>query len=86
MNMMLLGIVSLLAAVVLMIMGHMWALVLFLVGFGLMAVHWARLFRGAGYRDEGAFFNGMNGQGRQQSEVSKDPNAPRNYEDRPGNT
>lgn len=85
MNMMILGIISLLAAVVLMIMGQMWALALFLVGFGLMVAHWAKLFKGAGYREAGAFFNGVNGQGRQQSEVSKDPTIPQNYEDRPGN-
>lgn len=85
MNMMILGMISLLAAVILMILGQMWALVLFLVGFGLMVARWARMFRGAGYRAEVGTLNGLNGQGRQQSEVSRDPNAPRNYEDRPGN-
>ena len=70
--MMILGVLMLLAAVVLMIMGHMWALVLFLVGFGLIAARAAKMFRGAGYRTEGMTFdNGINGQGRQQSEVSK---------------
>lgn len=86
MNMMVLGIISLLAAVVLMILGQMWALVLFLVGFGLMVAHWARMFRGAGYQAEVGTFNGVNGQGRQQSEVYKDPAIPQNYEDRPGST
>lgn len=85
MNMMLWGILSLLAGVVLMIMGHMWALLLFLAGFALIVAHWAQLFKGAGYRAEGGFYNGLNGQGRQQSEVSKDPNAPRHYEDQPKN-
>ena len=71
MNMMVLGILSLVAGVVLMILGQMWALLLLLLGFGLIVAHWAKLFKGAGYRAEGAFFNGLQGQGRQQSEVSK---------------
>lgn len=81
MNMMVLGIICLFAGVVLMILGQLWALVLFLMGFGLMAAHWAKMFQGAGYRAEGAFYNGPDGHGRQQSEVSKDPSIPREYED-----
>ena len=70
--MMILGIISLLAAVVLMILGQMWALVLFLVGFALLAWEAAKMFKGAGYETEGMTFeNGVNGKGRQQSEVSK---------------
>ena len=70
--MMILGILVLLAAVVLMILGQMWALVLFLVGFGLLAWASATMFKGAGYETEGMTFdNGLHGQGRQQSEVSK---------------
>ena len=71
--MMILGIISLLAAVVLMILGQMWALVLFMVGFALLAWEASKMFKGAGYETEGmtAFMNGLNGQGQQQSEVSK---------------
>lgn len=84
MNMLTLGILSLLAAVVLMILGHMWAVLLFLVGFGLIVAGWARLYRGAGYRDREVLFNGW-GKGRQQSEAQVDKTAPQGYEDRPGN-
>ena len=70
--MMILGVLTLLAAVVLMILGQMWALVLFLVGFALLAWEAANMFKGAGYETEGMTFdNGVYGQGRQQSEVSK---------------
>jgi len=71
--MMIFGVLTLLAAVILMITGQMWALVLFLVGFGMIAAHAAKMFKGAGYETEGmtAFMNGLNGQGQQQSEVSK---------------
>lgn len=86
MNMMVFGIISLLAAVILMILGQMWALVLFLAGFVLIVAHWARLFKGAGYQADITASNGVNGQGRQQSEMYKDPTIPQNYEDRPGNT
>lgn len=83
--MLILGLIALFLGVILMILGQMWALVLFLMGFALMAAHFATMFRGAGYRAEGAFFNGLNGQGRQQSEVGKDPTIPQDYEDRPAN-
>ena len=33
------------------------------------------MFRAGGYRAEGAFFNGLNGDGRQQSETGKMPPA-----------
>lgn len=84
MNLMVLGIISLLAGVVLMIMGHLWAVALFLVGFALIVAHWAKLFKGAGYQADVAPGNGLYGQGRQQSEANKDPSIPREYEDRPG--
>lgn len=81
MNMLILGIISLFAAVVLMIMGHMWALVLFLAGFALIVAHWATLYKGAGYREVGGPVNGLGGQGRQQSEAIKDPKAPQSFEE-----
>jgi hypothetical protein len=86
MNMMILGIISLLAAVVLMILGQLWAVALFLVGFSLIVAHWAKLFKGAGYQADISASNGLNGQGQQQSEAFKDPSIPQEYEDRPRNT
>jgi hypothetical protein len=85
MNMMLLGVIVALAGVILMILGKLWAVLLLLAGAGLVIAHWAKLFKGAGYRAEGAFYNGPDGTGRQQSEVSKDPTIPQDYEDRPAN-
>ena len=86
MNMMILGIIAMLASVILMILGKLWAVLLLLVGACLVIAHWARLFKGAGYQADAAPYNGLNGQGRQQSEAFKDPSIPQEYEDRPGNT
>lgn len=85
MNMMILGIIAMLAGVILMILGKLWALLLLLVGACLVIAHWAKLFKGAGYQAESGTINGLYGQGRQQSEVSKDPAIPQDYEDRPAN-
>ena len=69
-------IVLLLAGIVLMILGKIGlGIAAFLVGFGLIAFFAATMLRTGGYRAEGAFFNGLGGQGRQQSEVSKAPKA-----------
>ncbi len=81
MNMMLIGAICALAGVVLMIMGTMWGLALLLVGACLVIAHWARLFKGAGYQADAAPYNGLNGQGRQQSEATKDPSIPQSYEE-----
>ena len=80
-KLLIMGLLSLLAGTVLMVMGHMWALLLFFVGFCLIVAGWAQMFRGAGYRDEGALFNGW-GKGRQQSEAQVDKTAPQGYEDK----
>ena len=69
------GILGLLAGLVLMILGKMIALLLFLTGFAALAAYVALMMRTGEYRAEGTFFNGLMGQGRQQSEVSKDPDA-----------
>jgi hypothetical protein len=84
-KMLTMGLLSLLAGTVLMVLGHMWALLLFLAGFCLIVAGGAQMFRGAGYRDPDAYFNGLNGQGRQQSEVQVDKTAPQGYQDRPSN-
>ena len=85
MNLMILGLLVSFAGVILMILGKLWAVLLFLAGFCLIVAHWARLFKGAGYQADAAPYNGLSGQGRQQSEAIKDQNIPREYEDRPAN-
>ena len=65
------GFLALLGGVIMMITGNMWGLLLFFLGFACIAAGSAMMMRTGGYRAEGAFFNGLNGQGRQQSEVSK---------------
>ena len=85
MNLMLLGLLVSFAGVILMILGKLWAVLLFLLGFGLIVAHWAKMYKGAGYEADVNAGNGLYGQGRQQSEVYKDKNIPREYEDRPAN-
>lgn len=83
MNLMVLGLITSLVGVILMILGKLWAVLLFLAGFCLIVAHWARLFKGAGYQADVSPGNGLYGQGRQQSEVYKDKSIPQKYEDRP---
>ena len=85
MNLMLLGLLVSFAGVILMILGKLWAVLLFLLGFGLIVAHWAKMYKGAGYEADVNAGNGLYGQGRQQSEVYKDKNIPWEYEDRPAN-
>ena len=85
MNLMLLGLLVSFAGVILMILGKLWAVLLFLAGFCLIVAHWAKLYKGAGYEADVNPGNGLYGQGRQQSEAYKDKNIPREYEDRPAN-
>lgn len=85
MNLMILGLLVSFAGVILMILGKLWAVLLFLAGFCLIVAHWAQLYKGAGYEADVNPGNGLYGQGRQQSEVYKDKNIPREYEDRPAN-
>ena len=86
MNLMLLGLLVSFAGVILMILGKLWAVLLFLGGFCLIVAHWAQLYKGAGYEADVNPGNGLYGQGRQQSEANKDASIPRQYEDRPGNS
>lgn len=81
MNMMLIGVICALAGVVLMIMGTMWGLALLLAGMVLVISHWAKLYKGAGYQADVTPYNGVAGQGRQQSEATKDPSIPQHYEE-----
>ena len=64
------GVGLFLTGVIMVILKAMIGILVLLVGFALIAVFAASMFRTGGYRAEGAFFNGF-GQGRQQSEVSK---------------
>ena len=66
-----LGIVGIFAGVIVMILGHMWALAVMGLGFVSMVVGSVRMLRVGGYSPEGVFFNGLGGQGRQQSEAVK---------------
>ena len=86
MNMMIWGIIASFAGVILMILGKLWAVLMFLAVFVLIVAHWEMLYKGAGYEADVNAGNGLYGQGRQQSEANKDPSIPRQYEDRPGNS
>ena len=81
---MLLGVLSLLAGAVLMILGKLWGLLLFLVGFGFMADHSAEMLGGSGRQGDGGFFRVLMGQGRIWSKFEKGKTA-QGYEDRPSN-
>ena len=59
MNLMLLGLLVSFAGVILMILGKLWAVLLFLVGFCLIVAHWARLYKGAGYEADVNPGNGL---------------------------
>ncbi len=65
------GLAAFFAGVVLMILGQMWGLAVLFLGICLIAANFAMMMRTGGYRAEGTFFNGLAGQGRQQSEVAK---------------
>ena len=45
--------------------------VLFVIGIGLGIFYAAMMLKTGGYSGDGAFFHGIHGQGRQQSEVGK---------------
>ena len=60
-----------LSGVVLTILGKIVALILFLLGLGLLGAGFSVMLKSSGHRGEGAFYQGLAGQGRQQSEVVK---------------
>jgi hypothetical protein len=66
------GIAVFFVGVILMILGQIWALAVIGLGFVGLAYGVARMYRASGYRSEEVLFNGF-GNGRQQSEVVKDP-------------
>ncbi len=65
------GILCFLGGVVLMVLGKMWGLFVLMLGFGLIVFYSALMFRVGGYSPDMAAFNGLKGQGRQQSEAGK---------------
>ena len=65
-----LGMLAMLAGMVIMVLGSTWiGLVLLLAGVGLMAFNYATMMRGRGQDPEQGLYNGLNGQGKQQSEA-----------------
>ena len=69
------GLLSFVGGIVLMILGKLAAVFLVLLGFGLMAGYFSLMLHTGGYRVEEGFLFHYAGVGRQQSEVSKDPDA-----------
>ena len=69
------GIICFVGGIITMIIGKLAAVFLVLLGFGLMAGFFAMMLHTGGYRAEEGFLFHYAGVGRQQSEVSKDPNA-----------
>jgi membrane protein implicated in regulation of membrane protease activity len=79
-----LGMLAMLAGMVIMVLGSTWiGLVLLLAGVGLMAFNYATMMRGRGQDPEQGLYNGLNGQGKQQSETV-DVNMPEPGEQSPG--
>ncbi len=53
------------------IMGIGWGALLMVAGIGLLAFGYAKLMGASGNNPDQGIFNGLNGQGKQQSEVTK---------------
>lgn len=69
----LIGMLAMLAGLVVIVLVNLWAgLVLLLVGVGLMAFNYSTMMRGRGDHPDQGLYNGLAGQGKQQSEVVKD--------------
>ena len=60
------------AGIVMMISGSGWGALALVAGIGLLAFGYAKLMRGAGYNPNQGTINGLNGQGKQQSEAVRD--------------
>jgi membrane protein implicated in regulation of membrane protease activity len=56
-------------------MGIGWGALLLVAGIGVLAFGYAKLMRGSGNDPDQGTFNGLGGQGKQQSEVVKDNGA-----------
>ena len=65
------GLCCFFAGVVLVILGNIWALILFLLGLGLLGAGFSLMLKTGGYSADGVYFHGLYGQGRQQSETVK---------------
>ena len=66
----LIGMLGMLAGIVVMVLGQVLiGLILLLVGVGLMAFNYTTMMRGRGNDPEQGTYNGLYGQGKQQSET-----------------
>ena len=71
-HLLLIGCIGAIAAGFFLIMGgKLLGVVFFVAGIGLGIAYAAIMLKNAGYLGEGAFFHGIDGKGRQQSEVVK---------------
>ena len=59
------------AGLVMIVMSNMWGLLLMLAGLGAMAYGYIKLMKGSGFAPYQGVYNGLNGEGKQQSEVIK---------------
>ena len=67
----LIGMLAVLAGIVLLVVGKMWGLVFLLGGLGTMIFHYSSMMRARGCDPNQGTINGLNGQGKQQSEAVK---------------
>lgn len=65
MKIMILGILTMIAGLVLMVMGKMWGLLMILFGAIALMVRYARMMHGRGYDPAQGSINGLAGQGKQ---------------------
>ena len=67
-----LGMIAMLVGIVVMVLGQtMIGLILLLGGGGLMVLNYVTMMRGSGHNPDQGIYNGLGGQGKQQSEVVK---------------
>ena len=59
------------AGLVMIVMSNMWGLLLMLAGLGAIIFGYSKLMGGSGYSPEQGTYHGLNGDGKQQSEVEK---------------
>jgi hypothetical protein len=69
MKMIILGILTILAGLVLMVMGRMWGLLAILCGGVMLMVRYARMMHGRGYNPDQGTINGLAGKGKQTSDA-----------------
>jgi hypothetical protein len=78
-----LGMIAMLAGIVMMVLSQVLiGLILLLGGVALMAFNYVTMMRGRGQDPEQGLYNGLNGQGKQQSETV-DVNMPESGEQNP---